>query len=389
MATRNPFSLLCALGPLILGACAAAPVECVDSPASSAPPPPLAAVPGPNAVVAAAAAPSEEALAPLLAAAPDPEPPLFGKIGDLPLVSGETIKDCQVEYRTLGVLNADKSNVVVWATWFSGITKDLVELVGPGRLVDSSKYHVVLVGALANGVSSSPSNSPQQPRLRFPVVTVHDMVESQQRLLTRVLGLSRVRAVMGISMGGMQAFQWGVQYPQFMDRLIPIVGSPRLAPYDLLLWQANLDAIEQSSAYLGGNYREQPVLSVVQQLADLNLTTFESYNKAKSREMVLEDRAKLAPPRFDANDRVRQLQAMMAHDIGKSAGGSLEAAAAAIKAKLLVVVNERDAMVTAGPALEFAKLDRAQTLVLKGDCGHKAPSCEEKAIATRIAEFLK
>jgi homoserine O-acetyltransferase len=331
----------------------------------------------------------EASPAPLLPAVPDAQPPLLGKVGDLPLASGETIKDCQVEYRTLGALNADKSNVVVWATWFSGITKDLVELVGPGRLVDSSKYHVVLVGALANGASSSPSNSGQQPRLRFPTLTIGDMVESQHRLLTRVLGFSRVRAVMGISMGGMQTFQWGVQYPEFMERLIPIVGSPRLAPYDLLLWQANLDAIEQSPAYAGGNYREQPVLSVVQQLADLNLTTFESYNASKSREKVREDHAKLAPPRFDANDRVRQLQAMMAHDIGKSAGGSLEAAAKATKAKLLVVVNERDAMVTPGPALELAKLAKAQTLVLKGACGHKAPSCEEKAIAARIAQFLK
>jgi hypothetical protein len=66
---------------------------------------------------------------PLLPPAPDPEPPLLGAIGDLPLESGETIKDCQVEYRVLGTPNADKSNIVVWTTWFSGITKDLVELV--------------------------------------------------------------------------------------------------------------------------------------------------------------------------------------------------------------------------------------------------------------------
>jgi homoserine O-acetyltransferase/O-succinyltransferase len=327
--------------------------------------------------------------APLLVAPADPQPPLSGKLGDLPLVSGETLEDCRVEYRTLGTLNAEKSNVVVWATWFSGITKDLVELVGPGRLVDSSKYYVVLVGALSNGVSSSPSNSPRQPRTRFPSVSIADMVESQHRLLTRVLGLQHVRAVMGISMGGMQAFQWAVSYPNFMDRLIPIVGSPKLAPYDLLLWQANLDAVERDPAYAGGNYREQPVLPIVQQLADLNLTTSESYNEAKTREQVGQDQARLEPPRFDANDRVRQLRAMMSHDIGKITGGSLESAAKAIKARLLVVVNQRDAMVTPGPALELAKLAKAQTLVLEGACGHKAPSCEEAAIATRIAQFLQ
>jgi len=104
---------------------------------------------------------------------------------------------------------------------------------------------------------------------------------------------------------------------------------------------------------------------------------------------VQTDHDKLTPPRFDANDRVRQLQAMMAHDVGKTAGGSLEGAAKATKAKLLIIVNERDAMVTPAPALEFAKLAKAQTLVLKGECGHKAPSCEEKAIGARIAEFLR
>jgi homoserine O-acetyltransferase len=127
----------------------------------------------------------------------------------------------------------------------------------------------------------------------------------------------------------------------------------------------------------------------VQQLAELNLTTADGYNKAKTREQVGRDHAQLAPPRFDANDRVRQLQAMMGHDIGSAAGGSLETAAEAVKARLLVIVNARDVMVTPGPALAFAKLTKAQTLVLEGECGHKAPSCEEQAIATRIAQFLK
>jgi homoserine O-acetyltransferase len=340
-------------------------------------------------VSAPASAPPDAEPAPLLSVMPDPDPPEFGQIGDLPLESGETIKDCRVEYRTLGAANADKSNVVVWPTWFSGTTKDLLGLVGPGKLLDSSRYHVVLVGALANGVSSSPSNSSLQPRMRFPRVGIRDMVESQHRLLTRVLGLSHVRAIMGISMGGMQTFQWGVAHPDFMDRLIPIVGSPRLAPYDLLLWQANLDAIEQNPAFANGNYREQPVLSVVQQLADLNLTTTDNYNEQRTREQVLTAHDNLTPPRFDANDRVRQLRAMVAHDVSTPFAGSLDAAVKAIKAKLLVIVNERDAMVTPGPALDFAQRAQAATLVLKGDCGHRAPTCEEATIGKRIAAFLK
>ena len=327
--------------------------------------------------------------APLLPVAPEPDPPQLGKIGDLPLEIGETIKDCQVEYRIVGAANADKSNVILWPTWFSGTTQDLLVHVGPGKLVDSTKYQVVLVGALANGASSSPSNSSQQPRVRFPAVSIRDMVNSQHRLLTRVLHLSHVHAVIGISMGGMQAFQWGLAYPEFMERLVPIAGSPRLAPYDLLLWQTNLDAVEQDPAYAGGNYSTQPVLGVVQLLADLSLTTPGNYNREQTREKVATTHAALAPPRFDANDRVYQLRAMMSHDISKAFARSMPAAAKALKTKLLVVVNAHDAMVTPAPALEFAKLARAPTLILQGDCGHRAPACEEETIAKRLTDFLK
>jgi homoserine O-acetyltransferase len=102
-----------ALGLLLLA------LGCAGSPPLAAPAPECAASPV-----------AEVALAP---AAP------VGKLGDLQLASGETIKDCQIEYRTLGTLNADRSNVVVWATWFSGLTSDLVGLAGPGKLVDSTK----------------------------------------------------------------------------------------------------------------------------------------------------------------------------------------------------------------------------------------------------------
>jgi homoserine O-acetyltransferase/O-succinyltransferase len=387
---------LCAKSLLFVLGCSSEPTPIVRAPDCSSPATTAASAVAPRAAAtvtataaAPAAIPAADQAAPSRAAEPEAEPPQLGAIGDLPLDSGALLRDCHVEYRILGAANADKSNVVVWATWFSGVTKDLVELVGPGKLVDSAKYQVVLVGALANGSSSSPSNSAAQPGVRFPAVTIHDMVESQHRLLTSVLGLSHVRAVLGISMGGMQAFQWGLSYPLFMDRLIPIVGSPRLAPYDVLLWQANLDAIEQSPDFAHGNYQRQPVLSVVQALADLNLTTPENYNRTQTRDSVQAAHATLGPPRFDANDRVRQLRAMLSHDVSKPFGGSLADAAKAVKARLLVVVNERDAMVTPGPALEFARLAGAPTLNLKGDCGHKAPSCETAIIGKRIAEFLK
>src|SRR6476620_4929605 len=111
----------------------------------------------------------------------------FANIGDLKLQNGGVIRNCRIGYRTFGKLNAGKSNVVVFPTWAGGTTEQLQSSIGPGKLVDSTKYFVIAIDALSNGVSSSPSNSRLQPRMRFPQFTLRDTVESQHTLLTRVL----------------------------------------------------------------------------------------------------------------------------------------------------------------------------------------------------------
>ena len=314
----------------------------------------------------------------------------FASLGDVRLESGEILRDCRIGYRTVGTLAPDKSNVVLMPTWASGTSEQIVSgQLGPGRLVDTTKYYAVVVDALANGISSSPSNSQQQPRMQFPRITIRDMVETQHALLTRVLGFERVHAIVGTSMGGMQVFQWIVSHPGFMDVAVPIVGSPRLAPYDLLHWKTQIDAITNDPAWNGGNYAEIPARVAGAEFGALLLTSPAHYNRTTTRAQVFDEleRARTAPA-FDANDKIRQTQAMMALDVGDAFGGSLEKAAAAVKARVLVVVATADHVVTPEPALEFARLLGVPALVLESDCGHLAPGCEPTRVNEALAAFL-
>lgn len=313
----------------------------------------------------------------------------FANIGDLKLQNGGVIRNCRVGYRTFGKLAADKSNVIVFPTWASGTTEQLQGSIGPGRLIDSSTYFVVAIDALSNGVSSSPSNSRLQSRMRFPKFTLRDTVESQHRLLTQVLKIDRAKAIVGISMGGMQVFQWLVTYPNFMEKAIPIVGTPRPAPYDFMHWQAQMEALMRDRDWRRGNYSVNPARAVDFAFGELLLTTPTDYNRRKTREQVLADLAKAQhEKRFDANDKIRQVQAMLELDVSREFGGSMDRAAQAVKAKVLVVVAKFDHVVTPGPASEFATLLGANLLSFDGDCGHLATACESQRLNKAVADFL-
>jgi homoserine O-acetyltransferase len=313
----------------------------------------------------------------------------FADLGTCALESGERIPNCRIGYRTFGQLNQDKSNAVLFPTWFTGRTENLKSFAVTGNLVDPSKWFIVLIDALGDGVSSSPSNSKAQPRMQFPKFTVADMVETEYRLATETLHLNHVHAVMGISMGGMQTFQWVVSHPEFMDLAIPIVGSPQLTSTDLLLWTAELHAIEDNKLWQGGNYQGHPELRAVTDIHQFALATPAYRVQHPGRGEFSEYLAKAeADTSFDWNDWYRQLQAMMSLDVGRPWKGSLEEAAHHVKTKMLIVVSEHDHMVNPTPALDFARLSNQRTLVLHGDCGHTAVTCEAATVNRAVGEFL-
>lgn len=313
----------------------------------------------------------------------------FADLGVCRLVSGKHIEGCRLGFRTWGTLNAQRSNAVLIATWFSGNSANWFDAIGPKGLVDPTRYFVVVIDALADGVSISPSNSRSQHGPDFPAITIQDMVNAEHRLAVETLGLNHVHAVMGISMGGFQTFEWMVDYPEFMDEAIPIVGSPRPNSRDLLLTLSDIDAVKSDPAFKGGRYTLAPPVPEAQLIWQLNLTTPAQFARTHSPEAFARDYAKweatgILP--FDANDWIAQLQACEHQDIAH--GGTLEDAARRVKAKVLIVPSLQDHMVNPEPAEKFAKLIGAKTFVLKGDCGHIATGCESATLNPEVRAFL-
>lgn len=308
-------------------------------------------------------------------------------IGDFKLDNGQTIRECRIGYRTYGTLNASRSNAIVLTTWFAGTSAGYESWAGAGKLFDSSRYFVVVIDALGDGVSSSPSNSTAQPAVQFPEFTIHDMVRSQHELLTRELKLEHVYAVSGLSMGGMQTFQWMFTYPDYMEKAIPIVGTPKQTSYDLLLWRSELNLLDSMRDVPDG---EKLAMNGVADIQTMGLETpayIAAHVKAEDVPAFIADRRK-GLIKLDPFNYASQLRAMIGLDVYREYGGSAEAAAKAIKAKTLVVVSLQDHMVNPAPARELARLAGAELVTLSGDCGHLATGCEQDVLKREVWRFL-
>lgn len=147
------------------------------------------------------------------------------QLGDFKLVSGETIPNAFIAYKTFG---HSSSPAIIYPSWFSGTISENEWLVGEDKALDPRRYFIIIPAIFGNGQSSSPSNTPRESPLRpFPNVTVKDNVTAQYRLVTEELGVKHARMVLGWSLGAGQTYQWLTQYPDFMDLGVPFCGSAR------------------------------------------------------------------------------------------------------------------------------------------------------------------
>jgi homoserine O-acetyltransferase len=310
----------------------------------------------------------------------------YADLGECPLESGAVIEDCRLAYRTFGQLNADRSNAVLFPTQFMGTSATIASYVGSDGLVDDSRYFIIAVDAFGNGVSSSPSNSRTQPVDSFPQFTIRDMAAAQHRLVTEVLHLTSLRGVVGISMGGMQAFEWSVGYPGFAEKIVSIASSPRLASYDLVLWETVLRIL---AAYEACQCRE-----AVAALMGVNFLM--AHSPAYSVRTTPRDSVAAIVGRMDSQlfavpigaNIASQVRAMIGHDVSTPYGGDMARAAARVRAQVLVIVTPEDHVVTPWPALEWAELLGGEAVTLSSDCGHNGLRCDAETLSIATQRFL-
>lgn len=180
-------------------------------------------------------------------------------LGDFTFQSGATLRGAFLAYKTFGRLNAAKDNVIVYPTWYSGQHGDNEWLIGEGMALDPEKYFILIPDMFGNGLSSSPSNTPEPYNAaRFPKVTAYDNVRAQHRLLTERFGVARIRLVTGWSMGGLQTFHWGAMYPDMVERIAPFCGSARCSRHNYVFLEGVKAALTADAAFAEGWYRAKP-----------------------------------------------------------------------------------------------------------------------------------
>lgn len=246
---------------------------------------------------------------------------------DFRFTTGEVLPELRLHYTTLGVPRRDAAGVVrnavmvLHGTGGSGrsfLTPTYAGgLFGPGQLLDTTRYFIVLPDGIGHGASSKPSDG---LRAKFPRYTYDDMVRAQYLLLTQGLGVNHLRFTMGTSMGCMHAWVWGYTYPEFADGLVPLACVPAaIVGRNRMMRKMMMDDIRQEPGYRGGEYTEQPIglRSALQLLFMMGSAPLVQHQQAPTRDAADSVITAYLAARFratDANDMVYQFDSSREYD---------------------------------------------------------------------------
>lgn len=355
----------------------------------------------------------------------------------LTLDSGQRIAPVTVAYRSYGTLNAAKSNAVLVCHALTG-DQYVAEphpvtgkpgwwdaVVGPGRPIDTDRFFVLCVNVLggcmgSTGPRGEMTDAEGRPLGRpwgveFPAVTIRDMVRAQH-LLVRHLGIGRLLAVIGGSMGGMQALEWAATYPEMVAACAPIATAAHHSAQNIAFHEVGRAAIHADPDYAAGRYWESgriPAqgLSVARMVAHITYLSEQALTRKFGRrlrgapaltfledvfevESYLRHQGSTFVRRFDANSYLTITRAMDYFDLAAEFGGDVSAAFRGTATRFLVCSFSSDWLF---PTSESRSLVRALNgaganvsfVEIASDKGHDAFLLEEPEFHAALGGFLR
>lgn len=315
-------------------------------------------------------------------------------------VAGQRIAPVRVGYETYGTLNKNKNNVILICHHFSGTSHAAGKysatekapgywdsVIGPGKAFDTDKYFIISTDTLCNINTKDPLVTTTGPAsinpttgkpygMSFPVITIRDMVRIQYELI-KSLGITKLKGVAGASMGGIQSLEWAVSYPDVVEKVIPVIATPKAYAWTLAWCKVWADAVMLDPKWNKGDYygKEEPVDGLAYSLKLITLIarspwwadtafgrkTADPKNNpyaAMGNKFLAEDaldKASLARAKSaDANSLIYLAKANELHDIGYGYG-SYEEALKRIKSKILMVPSSTDVLIYPYYSREFTE----------------------------------
>jgi len=356
----------------------------------------------------------------------------FQMDGMLALESGQELGAITLAYETYGTLNAAKDNAILVVHALSGDAHaagrhapDDKEpgwwdmMIGPGKAFDTSRYFVVCSNVIggcmgSTGPGSSNPTTHEPYAMDFPIITIGDMVNAQRHLM-EYLGIERWYAVAGGSMGGMQALQWAVAYPERVERCIPIATTHRLSAQSIAFDTVARAAIMSDPNWAEGRYYGNATpangLAVARMIGHItylseqsmhdkfgrNLRNAEAYTWGFTPEFSVETylhyKGDSFVKRFDANSYLYITKAMDYFDLGGQAG-SLAQAMEGVQSRFLVISFSSDWLFPTTQSREIVRALRwngvdVSFMEVESPYGHDAFLKEADEITKLINGFMR
>ncbi len=357
----------------------------------------------------------------------------FAPIAQLTLENSKQLSNLRIAYESWGEPNADKSNAVLVLHALTGDSHAIGSaskahptegwwngIIGPGLAIDTEKWWVIAPNMLGGCQGSTGPSSLKADGLEygsnFPFVTIRDQVTAQRKF-AEVLGVEKWAAVIGGSMGGMQALEWAIEYPDSVDRLAVIAAPPVSTADHIALNSVQVEAIMTDPAFADGHYYDAKPgfgphrgLALARRMALLNYRSPSELNERFERswqsnvnplggngrfavESYLDFHGNKFTRRFDANSYITLVNAMNSHDISRGRD-SVQSALARITATTLVAGISSDRLFPIeGQQIiadgVTAKLVGGKLHVIDSEFGHDGFLIERDAVGPLIKQLLE